>query len=503
MFSLPKDTEITLDLLATLIDKHKNMVSGRYEPLLDLYTSEHEILNQPKKPDYKPDNRIVVNFAKYMVDTMNGFFLGNDIKITSDNKETEQYVSYLNRYSDQDNNNSELSKICSIYGKGYEMYYTDESSELCITYLDPREAFMVFDESILERPLYFIRYYKDHEGVEHGSISDKNNVRYFKNTGGYDWESEWEPHYFDGVPATRYVENEEKQGIFEPVISLINAYDKAISEKANDVDYFADAYLKILGADVNKDDINFIRNNRVINFSGDGVENITADFMDKPNSDTTQENLLDRMERLIYQIGMIANISDENFGTSSGIAMKYKLQAMSNLEKTKERKFKIGMNRRYKLLFSHPLSKVSADEYVNLNYYFTPNIPANLLEESQIAGNLTGITSQETQLKIISAVDDVQQEIERMEQENDKTGYHTNFPTDRVVSDTQSPETQMQSGSTEIQGKQLNGAQTQSLIAIMAQFTAGSLTEGQATNLISTAIGVSKEEAKAILNGVL
>ena len=52
-----------------------------------------------------------------------------------------------------------------------------------------------------------------------------------------------------------------------------------------------------------------------------------------------------------------------------------------------------------------------------------------------------------------------------------------------------------------MQGKQLNGAQTQSLIAIMGQYTAGSITEGQAVNLISTAIGISKEDAKAILNG--
>lgn len=55
----------------------------------------------------------------------------------------------------------------------------------------------------------------------------------------------------------------------------------------------------------------------------------------------------------------------------------------------------------------------------------------------------------------------------------------------------------------EIQGKSLNGAQTQSLIAIMSQFSAGSLSEGQAVNLIATAIGISKEEAKEILNGEL
>lgn len=55
----------------------------------------------------------------------------------------------------------------------------------------------------------------------------------------------------------------------------------------------------------------------------------------------------------------------------------------------------------------------------------------------------------------------------------------------------------------EVQGKSLNGAQTQSLIAIMAQYSAGDITEGQAINLINTAIGVTKEEAGKILRGEL
>ncbi len=63
------------------------------------------------------------------------------------------------------------------------------------------------------------------------------------------------------------------------------------------------------------------------------------------------------------------------------------------------------------------------------------------------------------------------------------------------------PKEQKENKEAEIHGKSLNGAQTQSLIAIMSQYTAGSLTEGQAVNLISTAIGISKEEARAILNG--
>lgn len=420
MFRLSKDTVMTTELLAELLRDHKEEVNSRYKKLLDAYMSDHEILHGAAKPKHKPDNRIVVNFPKYIVDTMNGFFIGNPVKVVAEDEAVAEYVEYLDQYNDQDDNNAELSKICSIFGKGFEMYYTDEEAELCITYLSPMEAFMVYDDSIVERPLFFVRTYVDRDGNEWGSISDGFGVRYFKVTGGVQWTDEdWQPHHFPGVPATEFVENAERQGLFEPVLTPINAYNKALSEKANDVDYYADAYLKVLGATLDAEGAKHIRDNRIINFEGDDAAKIVCEFMAKPEGDTTQENLLNRLERLIFQISMVANISDENFGASSGIALKYKLQAMSNLEKTKERKFTSGMNRRYKLLFGHPASKVPADAWVQLHFRFTPNIPANLLEEAQIAAQMEGITSHETQLKVLSVVDDVQGELDKIEEENE------------------------------------------------------------------------------------
>ncbi len=420
MFRISKDTELTLPLLQEFLDEHSREVKGRFQKLLDAYMSDHDILHEPAKPKYKPDNRVVVNFPKYIVDTMNGFFIGNPIKTVAEEDKVAEFVEYLDQYNDQDDNNAELSKLCSIFGKGYEMYFTDEESELCITYLSPIEAFMIFDDSILERPLYFVRRYKDRENNEYGSIANNYGVRYFKVTGGLHWTDEdWQPHYFPDVPTTEYVENSERQGLFEPVLTMVNAYNKAVSEKANDVDYFADAYLKILGVKLDEEGLVHIRDNRIINFEGETAEKLIVEFMNKPESDTTQENLLERLERLIFQISMVANISDENFGGSTGIALKYKLQAMSNLEKTKERKFTSGMNRRYKLLFGHPASKVPADAWLQLHHKFTPNIPANLLEEAQIAAQMEGITSHETQLKVLSVVDDVQGELDKIEEENE------------------------------------------------------------------------------------
>lgn len=419
IFSIAAETELTIPLLQEFLDDHRREVNNRLKKLHDAYKNNHEILNAASKPAYKPDNRLVVNFPKYITDTFNGYFIGNPIKTTTDDKTVAEFVEYLDQYNDQDDNNAELAKLCSIFGRGFEMYYTDENSELCITYLSPMEAFMIYDDSIVERPLYFVRRYKDRKNNEYGSISDKTSVRYFKVTGGLRWTDEWKEHYFNGVPAVEYVANEERQGLFEPVMSLVNSYNKTISEKANDIDYFADAYLKILGVKLDNDDTKYIRDNRIINFEGDFDKNLIVEFMDKPNNDAAQENQLNRIERLIFQISMVANISDENFGAASGISLRYKLQAMSNLSKTMQRKFTSGMNRRYKLLFSHPSSKVPADAWVQLHYQFTPNIPKNLLEEAQIAAQMDGIVSHETQLKVLSAVDDVNTELDKIAEEDE------------------------------------------------------------------------------------
>ena len=329
------------------------------------------------------------------------------------------YIDFLDQYNDQDDNNAELSKICSIYGKGYEMYYNDTEGNIGITYLTPLEAFFIYDDSILERPLYFVRYYLDADNVERGSWSDGSIVQHFVQDGSYRWDGEAKEHRFEGVPATEFIENDERVGIFEGAMPMIDAYNKALSEKANDVDYFADAYLKVLGQRLEKEDVQHIRDDRVINFDGD-VNGVVVDFLQKPNGDETQEHLLDRLERLIYQISMVANISDENFGTSSGIAMKYKMQAMSNLAKTKERKFRSGMQRRYRLIFSNPASTVkgiSRDAWINNDYKFTLNFPANLAEETDIASKLEGIVSKETQLSVLSVVENVQDELDRIEEE--------------------------------------------------------------------------------------
>lgn len=192
LYRLPSEETLTDAKLNEFIMRHSGECAFRYSMLQEAYETDYPILHEPLKPKWKPDNRIMVNFAKYIVDTMNGFFIGHPIKLQVDdgNEAVEKYVDFLDQYNDQDDNNAELSKICSIFGKGYEMYYVDENGNIGITYLSPLDAFMIYDDSVLERERYFVRLYYDSNQILHGSVSDETKVRWFTIKGKLLWDAD-------------------------------------------------------------------------------------------------------------------------------------------------------------------------------------------------------------------------------------------------------------------------------------------------------------------------
>lgn len=407
-------TEFSTALIQQLISEHKEHIE-EYNELKDFYKGNHAILKQKAKDKYKPDNRLVVNFAKYIVDTFNGYFIGNPVSLFHEDETVNDYLAYIDGYNDQADNNAELSKICSIYGHGFELVFNDENSEVGITYMTPIDGFIVYDNTIQNKPLFACHYGLNDNEEEVGYFYTKDTVYQFAAVSGSYTIVEETANVFSDIPMIEYIENEERQSIFENVKTLINAFNKALSEKANDVEYYADAYLKVLGAEIDESTLQSLRDSRIINVSGDDA--LTVEFMTKPSADGTQENLLERLQKLIFEISMVANISDEHFATTSGIALRYKLQPMDNLARGKERKFQSGMSRRYRLISNYPTSKIGENEWINIQYKFTRNVPANLAEEADIAQTLSGIVSEETQVGVLSIVQNAKEEVKRKNEE--------------------------------------------------------------------------------------
>lgn len=418
---IPSDETMTPQFLSEIINLHKTTLQPKYERLRKMYEGHYEILDKKPKAEHKPDNRLIANFAKYLTDIFNGYFLGIPVKIQHEDDAVNEYLNLVGIYNNIDDENAEISKQCDICGVGVELLYMDEDANVGLTHTDPEESFVVYDDSILHRPIYGIRYYKNAEGKLEGSLSDSQSVYHFNEL--YQFTDET-PHIFGNVPIIEYSENEERIGLYETVETLINAFNEALSEKANDVEYFADAYLLVLGKLLDPKALQELRDKRIINMAGTNIDKLDVRFLEKPNGDETQEHLLDRLMKLIFRLSMVCDISDEEFGNASGESLAYKLLQMDNLANVKERKFTAGLQKRYKLIAHTPLPNMADDDWMKISYTFTRNLPKNVKEEAETARALQGITSRETQLALLSVVKDPKAEIEKIEEEDGLNDYY-------------------------------------------------------------------------------
>lgn len=420
MFIYPRGEELTYEDLNSFIQTN-GQLGKDYQENLDMYLGNHSILTAKNK-DNGPDNRLVANLAHYIVDTFNGFFMGIPPKITLDEDDRNAKLQQWNDTNSLQDKLNELSKQTDIYGRSLAFLYQNEDSETEVAFSSPLNAFVVYDDSIAHNPLAFVRYQYNEDSELSGTIYYADLISDFDDK-SLIAESE-SVNQFGIVPAVEFYANDERQGVFDNVKTLIDGLDRALSQKSNQVEYFDNAYLKMLGLDLDTDgdgkpDID-LNGNQVIYSPEATAADAIVDFIQKPDGDVMQENLLDRLSGLIFQVSMVPNLNDEAFsGNSSGVALQYKLLAMRNLAASKERKFTQSLRRLYKIAFKAGtiLSEKESDSWQDLKFQFTRNMPVNLADEADTASKLQGIVSKETQLSTLSIVDDPKAEIGRMADE--------------------------------------------------------------------------------------
>ncbi|MCY7731793.1 phage portal protein [Aerococcus urinaeequi] len=416
LFTTTRTDDITVEMIEDAIKLHRENLLEEYVDNDDMYLSDHDILHEDPKEAYKPDNRLVFNYPKYIVDSFIGYHVGNSVSITHSEVRINDYISSFSQLNNLDDKINELDKIANICGNAFLYVYQGEDKLTYIKELSPINTILIHDDSIDERPYFAIRYNLDDKGeIASGELITENDLQAFSKGKQGIVLSEAVQHPYTYLPVVEYTPNTERQSLFMPVKSLINELNKAISEKANDIDYFADAYLWISGMELEDGDEDVIKTNRVINTFGG--ENYLVQFLEKPNADTAQENLIKHLKEAIFNISMVANLNEENLGSASGTAMAFKLQNMNNLAKNQDRKLQATLSNLFKVVFSLPTTEVANTDFVGINYNFTRNIPRNLLEESQVINNLDGHVSDETKLSTLSIVRNAKDEMTRMDDE--------------------------------------------------------------------------------------
>ncbi|MBL1057751.1 phage portal protein [Ligilactobacillus salivarius] len=420
VFIFPKGETLNIEDLYGFIQYQDELFRRKYEPNYDMYVSNHPILRAPLKA-WSENNKLVVPMPRLLVDEYAGYFGGNAPTVQlEDETDNDSLQTWLNdsEFADE---HSEIVKAVGIYGRSYLLAYQGEDSKPKIAHVEPDEGFMIYDDTIKSEPLAFVRYSRDYLNHVTGTIYYAGFSIDFKD----DKLEEPVNYVWHEVPAVEFYSNEERQGIFDGVKTLIEALDKALSKKADQVDYFDNAYLLALGLNLEDENgrIHIDRNQRFIYSPDADATNAKVEFIGKPDADGMQENLINRLIDLIYYTSMIPNLQDSAFsGNSSGVALQFKLLPMQNMAAFQERKFIKSLRRMFKVLFESAdggqiVRAINKDSWLDLRFTYTRNMPQNMADAVSTAVQASSLLSQQTALAMIPGIDDPQAEIERKEEE--------------------------------------------------------------------------------------
>lgn len=386
----------------------------RLQKLYEYYKGKTAICGRILADASKPNNKIVNPYASYITDTFTGYFLGEPITYTSKNEQLLARIDELYNYNDEAAENAELAKDASIFGVAYELLYTDENADIRFKKIDAIKAIPIYDNTLEEDLLYFIRYYDNTDIMTNKTttfveVYSREWIRYYVDEYALEFVREV-PHAFKEVPINIYQNNEELLGDFENVISLIDAYDKITSDSVNDMEYFADCYLALYGmSGTEPEDITAMKEQRVLLMETDA----RAEWLTKQINDTYVENLKNRIDTQIHKFSRCPALTDADFAANaSGVAMKYKLMGLETATSKKERAFKKALQRRLELI-CNIYSVMGTDfDYREIQMNFTRNIPSNLVEMADVISKIGHLLSEETQISLlpieINAIDELQ-----------------------------------------------------------------------------------------------
>lgn len=412
-FKLAENKE---DMIKQLIDYHKYNLLPRYNKLYAYYKGHHRILDKVS-PINSPNNRIVNPYPSLIVNTVQGYFLGQPVEYES--KDTLYHDTFYNvlNENNEDDENVEVEKTLSIMGEAFELVYMDEESNVKFTKIDNEQIIVHYTNTINPQIDVALRYYTEKDYISSRSITKvevyyKDIIEYYTKTEDKLILDDTIQHYFGAVPIIHYLNNKEIMGDFEIALSLIDDYDTTLSNSSNEFEYFRNAYLILKGFEGTTDEeLADAVAKRAFKIDADGE----ISFLTKEINDTAIMNHLNTLDKDIHKACNIPNLMDESFASNlSGVALKYKLWGFENLISAKERKFSQSLINRAELITTALNLKGFNFNYKDIKTKFTRNLPSNILEQSQIIANLKDVIPIENLIVLLPFIDDKEAFLENL-----------------------------------------------------------------------------------------
>lgn len=419
--------EISGKLLSKCIQEHQAQVSNRLEKLFDYYDGKHKIMNRTFATAGMPNNKLVCNHAQYITDMAVSYVFGVPIQYGGGGTD-----GLIDLYTDidEDSHNNEVALDMSIYGHALELLYmsNEESPRPMLACLNPRNSFLVCDDTVENKPMFAVtyaakydlddtlKYYSITVYTESKILTYKTNDLTNKN---FELVKE-EDIFFEGVPVVEYKNNKLCKGDFEPVITLIDAYNLLQSDRVNDKEQLIDALLAVTGVSFGDDEeeitktAKMLKELKIIELPEGGK----AEWLTKNLNETETEVLKKSLKDDIHEFSKVPCLTDENFASNaSGVAMKYKLLGFEQLGKTKERYFKQSLRKRLQLTANVLSVQAKQLDVSAIDITMKRSLPVDDELLAKIAQETDGFISWETRVKNFNPELDPVEEKKRLDQE--------------------------------------------------------------------------------------
>lgn len=418
--------EVPQDVLRRVLSEHAAIVPHLAE-LKKYYEGDQDILRR-KRAQGLPNNRIVNNYARYIVTMTSGYLTGQPVAYTAPEGQEAALQSLLEAYdeADTDSVDAELSAHAAIYGRGVEVLFADANARPQTAAVSPLGSFVVYDDTVENAPVFGVRAWVRSEGPRKQYFVDVYTESEIYHYSGTSYSAlallGSEAHYFGGVPVVEYWNNEDERGDFEPVMSLMDAYNAIQSDRVNDKQQFTDAILLTRGFSGITDSADpqdkrtpgqRLNDEKLLMLSDKDSD---ASFITKQLSQADTEVLKTALSNDIHKFSLVPDLTDEQFAANaSGVAMKFKLFGLEQLTKIKERWFREGLQARLRLFADFLSTKgMPALDANRVQITFTRAMPANELELAQMVSTLQGLVPNETLLTQLPFVKDVAATLEML-----------------------------------------------------------------------------------------
>ena len=433
MFYFDMNEVIDEDFITKIVNKFNLEMVGHYQMLDRYYEVKNDGIAKRLMKGKKPDNKLFHGFARYITNMATSYFAGRPVEYLI---EDEEYKKELLPYLDDAYNfDYEISKEASKKGIAYELLYVTENSELRSRQYSAEDIIPIYSASPDEFLNGFIKlsaiYNLDgYLKKERAAVYDKTDIYEFERGTGNGRFSlvDIRKHYLNDVPLIVYWNTQEMNSDYEGVISLIDAYDRAESNTANDMDYFTDAYLLIKGAegglvDEEGEDIllsdsdEALKNKRIMYLDEKG----DAKFLEKDGDNSSIEEFKSRIFKDIFFVSQVPALTDESFaGDLSGIAIKYKLIGLEQLAIMKENRMRLAKAKKISMITDWINWKKSKNyDASTVKQKYTRNFTENVSEIIDNVTKLTGVVSKRTQLDMLpqDIIHDTDKELKTIEEE--------------------------------------------------------------------------------------